>query len=83
VPSKKAGVIPERDFKSIIFTQDYTKVFQLVKEGVVDIGIVPTMILEALAAERNEHLADSSDKGSGVHLWRKDLPFPRQHAPVS
>lgn len=55
---KRAGIIPERDFKSTVFTQNYDKVVRLVREGTVDIGVIPTMTLETLAAEGNEHISD-------------------------
>ena len=55
---KRAGIIPERDFKSTVFTQDYDKVASLVREGAVDIGVIPTMTLESLAAEGKERIND-------------------------
>ena len=73
---KRARIVPQRDFKSIVFTQDSTKVLHLVKDGTVDIGVIPTMTLEALATERNESDADFKViRDQELYYGEKTFPF--------
>ncbi len=55
---KKADIVPEKDFRSMRFTENNSDVVRIVREGDADVGVIQTMTLESLATERNERVDD-------------------------